>query len=254
MNLKNRFFTPFSVLHISKIILASALMCIAVLSNAQQKPLNEDVLVKTLSEKLSLTITAISDSPVPGLKQITTDRGLFYVSDDAEFFLQARVYNIKGAIIDETEMALQGMRLDGIGKFKDSAIEFKADDEKYVINVFTDATCGYCRKLHNEMDQLNDFGITVRYLAWPRAGLNSQVYKDTVSIWCSENQQEAITDAKAGEQVSSASCENEVAEHYRFGQQIGVNGTPNIVMPDGSLIRGYNPAPMLAEALKSISP
>jgi thiol:disulfide interchange protein DsbC len=214
---------------------------------------NDDAIMASLSAKLNLDVSSIADSPVPGLKQIFTDRGLFYVSDNGEFFLQARVYNITEGVEDETENALKGVRLDGIERFKDSAIEFTADKEKYVINVFTDATCGYCRKLHNEMPQLNDLGITVRYLAWPRAGLNSKVYQDTVSIWCSQDPNQAMNDAKAGKQVADAKCENEVAEQYKFGQQIGVSGTPNIVMPDGSVVPGYKPAQALALALKEAS-
>lgn len=214
---------------------------------------NDDALIASLSAKLNLKITSIADSPVPGLKQIFTNKGLFYVSDNGEFFLQARVYNLNNGIEDETENALKGVRLEGVKQFKDSAIEFAAENEKYVINVFTDATCGYCRKLHNEMAELNDLGITVRYLAWPRAGINSAVYRDTVSIWCSEDPHQAITDAKAGKSVNNAQCENQVAEQYRFGQQIGVSGTPNIVMPDGSVIPGYQPAQALALALKEAS-
>ena len=120
-----------------------------------------------------------------------------------------------------------------------------------MLNVFTDATCGYCRKLHNEMDILNDLGITVRYLAFPRQGLNSKVYSDAVSIWCSDNPQEAMTQAKAGGNVASTSCENEVAEQYNFGKAIGVNGTPNIILPDGTVIPGYQPAQALLTALRA---
>lgn len=212
-----------------------------------------DPLVKELSNKLNLQISAIGDSPVPGLKQVFTSRGLFYVSDDGNFFLQARVYDLANGMRDETEHALKSVRLEGIDKFKDSAIEFTAKDEQYVINVFTDATCGYCRKLHNEMQQYNDLGITVRYLAWPRAGVNSAVYRDTVSIWCSENPQKAMTDAKAGKAVNDANCENQVAEQFRFGQQIGVNGTPNIVLPDGTVVPGYQPAAAIAKTLREAS-
>lgn len=233
---------------VSTFILVSAITATYAVAQA-----NDKEIVAALSTKLSLNITSIADSPVPGLKQVFTDRGLFYVSDDGEFFLQARVYNIKDGVEDETENALKSVRLEGVKRFKDSAIEFTAENEKYVINVFTDTTCGYCRKLHNEMDELNDLGITVRYLAWPRAGINSQVYNDTVSIWCSADPHKAITDAKAGKSVNDAKCSNLVAEQYKFGQQIGVSGTPNIIMPDGSVVPGYQPAQALAQALKDAS-
>ncbi|GLR72705.1 bifunctional protein-disulfide isomerase/oxidoreductase DsbC [Agaribacter marinus] len=240
-----------------KQIILRALVAIVAIGFASLVSAQVDVKSKeftnSLGQKLKLRIDAVADSPIPGLVQLYTDRGLFYASDDGKHFLQARVYNVENSIVDVTENALKDMRMSGMGKFEDSAIVFKAKNEKHVINVFTDATCGYCRKLHNEMDQLNDLGITVRYLAFPRAGVGSSVYNDAVSIWCSKDPQDAITRAKAGETVASAKCENQVAEQYNFGKQIGVNGTPNIVFPDGSVVPGYQPAKTLAEALAQMA-
>ena len=102
------------------------------------------------------------------------------------------------------------------------------------------------------MKDYNDRGITVRYLAFPRGGINSQSYQDMVSVWCSADKQEAMTLAKNGESVDPQSCANNVAEQYNFAQRIGVNSTPNVILPDGTLIRGYQPAPDLLEALKTI--
>ncbi|MDP5041588.1 MAG: thioredoxin fold domain-containing protein, partial [Paraglaciecola sp.] len=165
---------------------------------------------------------------------------------------QARVYNLDAGMLNETELALSKMRLAGVEEFKDSVIEYKAKNEKYVVDVFTDITCGYCRKLHGEMDKYNDLGITVRYLAYPREGLRGQTYKNMVSVWCASDPQEAMDDAKNGQTVASKVCENKVAEQYAFGQQIGVNGTPNIILPDGSLIPGYQPPNLLEQALKAL--
>lgn len=212
---------------------------------AQTPSADTEALTASLSQKLQLRIDAVADSEVPGLLELYTERGLFYASKNGEYFLQARVYHIEDGIVDITENSLKKMRLSGIARFEESAIEFKAKKEKYVINVFTDTTCGYCRKLHNEMDQLNKLGITVRYLAFPRAGIKSAVYTDTVSIWCAKNPSDAMTRAKAGEKIPTASCANAVADQYNFGKQIGVNGTPNIILPDGSVVPGYQPAEQL---------
>jgi thiol:disulfide interchange protein DsbC len=231
-------------------VLSAMILLTGTTAHAQTSLANNDELAANLGQKLQLRINTIADSPVPGLLELYTDRGLFYASANGDYFLQARVYNVKDDIVDVTENSLKKMRLEGLSKFKDSAIEFTAKNEKYVVNVFTDATCGYCRKLHNEMDQLNDLGITVRYLAFPRAGLNSDVYKEAVSIWCSKNPQDALTKAKAGEQVASATCKNSVAEQYNFGKQIGVNGTPNIILPDGTVVPGYQPAKAIETALQ----
>lgn len=44
-----------------------------------------------------------------------------------------------------------------------------------------------------------------------------------------------------------ASCDNPVAKQYQLGQMIGVNGTPAIVLANGKMIPGYQPAPQLAK-------
>lgn len=205
-----------------------------------------------LQAKIGLKISAIGDAPVPGVLQLITDRGLFYASQNGKYLFRASIYSVDEGMRNVTEDALGSMRLDGLAKFEDGVIEYKAADEKYVVNVFTDITCGYCRKLHNEMAQYNDLGITVRYLAFPRGGLRSPSYTDMVSVWCADDKQQAMNDAKAGSKVATKSCQTQVAEQYAFGQKIGVNGTPNIILPDGSVIGGYQPPKQLEQALKAL--
>ncbi|WP_414829830.1 bifunctional protein-disulfide isomerase/oxidoreductase DsbC [Alteromonas sp. H39] len=226
------------------IMLATVLLS----SNGIAAEPQDDVTAK-IESKLGFDVIAVADAPVEGLYQVTTNKGLFYISKDGKYLVQARIYNMDAGMRNETEVALSSLRLDGISAFDDSAIEFTAENEKHTITVFTDITCGYCRKLHREIETFNDLGITVRYLAFPRSGLNSQGFKDMVSVWCAEDQQQAMTDAKAGENVKAQTCKNKVAQQYEFGQQIGVNGTPNIILPDGSLIPGYQPAEAIAQVL-----
>ena len=212
-----------------------------------------DIVKQKVENELSFPVTAIAESPVPGLLQLTTQRGLFYASEDGKYLLRANVYNLDEGLRNETEMAMTGMRLEGLKQFENSMIEFKAENEKYVINVFTDITCGYCRKLHKEIDEYLALGITVRYLAFPRAGLNSKGFNDMVSVWCATDPNAAMTAAKLGEDVDNVRCANKVADQYRFGQQIGVTGTPNIIMPNGTVIPGYQPAKELAQAIRENS-
>tara|TARA_R110002167_G_scaffold27444_21_gene93394 strand:- start:464 stop:1186 length:723 start_codon:yes stop_codon:yes gene_type:complete len=220
--------------------------------NAADKVENFELVKQKIQNTLGMKVSSIADSPIPGLLQLETDKGLFYSSENGKFLLQARVYNLDEGMRNETEIALSQMRLAGVDEFKNSVIEYKAKDEKYVVDVFTDISCGYCRKLHGEMAQYNDLGITIRYLAYPRDGLRGQTYKNMVSVWCAENPQKAMDNAKSDKPVTPKSCESQVAEQYAFGQMIGVNGTPNIILPDGSLIPGYQPPKMLEQALKAL--
>jgi thiol:disulfide interchange protein DsbC len=235
----------------TKLLLIGSISLLSFTVAAEKAQNNFEALEKKIETTLQMEVESIGDSPVTGLLQVLTARGLFYTSLDGNYFLQANIYNLDEDMRNETDAAMSGLRIEGLEKFTDSVIEFKAKDEKYVVNVFTDITCGYCRKLHNEMSQYNDLGITVRYLAFPRAGINSQPYNDMVSVWCADDPQKAMTDAKNGTQIPNKSCSTKVAEQYTFGQKIGVQGTPNIVMPDGSVVPGYQPAPVLAQALQA---
>ena len=119
-------------------------------------------------------------------------------------------------------------------------IVYGPENPKRVVNVFTDIDCGWCRRLHTEVPKLTAAGVQVRYYAFPRAGLNSESAKKYVSVWCSENQQQAMDYAKAGNVPAVKTCENPISDTYQLGQQVGVRGTPNIILDDGSTPRaGY---------------
>lgn len=128
-------------------------------------------------------------------------------------------------------------------------IVYGPKDAKRHITVFTDIDCGYCRKLHREVPELNAAGVQVRYLAFPRSGVGQDSYKKYVSVWCNADQQEALTMAKSGESVPSATCDNPIAENYNLGRSVGVSGTPTIIMDDGTLTPGYVPFAALLERM-----
>lgn len=200
--------------------------------------------------EIGLKVNSVADSPVPGLLQVLTDHGLFFASQDGRYLVEGQVFDLqKKAMVNDQIMA--SVRKAGIDKMKASAIEFKAPNEKHVITVFTDTSCGYCRKLHNEMQTYLDAGITVRYLAFPRGGVQSETFSQLESIWCVLNKQDAMTKAKSGEFVAASSCKNNVAEQYKLGASFGIQGTPAIVLPDGSMIPGYQPAAQLVAAMAS---
>lgn len=230
---------------------AGVLLSASLVSQAEEDKSYQQVKNK-IEQTIGFDVISIADAPISGLLQVSTNQGLFYTSKDGNYLMQGRIFNVNAGMRNETEVALSEMRIDGLSDFTDSVIEFKAKNEQYVVNVFTDITCGYCRKLHAEIEQYNKNGITVRYLAFPRGGLSSESYLDMVSVWCAKDQQKAMTIAKSSGEVSRASCENSVAQQYAFGQRVGVSGTPNIILPDGSMVPGYQPANTLLNSLREI--
>ena len=237
---------------VTRVLAAIAFATVAVNPLQAQEAVTEHAALKSrIQEVAGLKVLAISPAPVAGLLQILTQRGLFYVSEDGKYFIQGVVYNTADGMKNMTEVALSATRLDGVKRLAKDAIEFKAEKEKYAVTVFTDTSCGYCRKLHDEMSEYNRLGITVNYLAFPRSGPGSPNFVEMESLWCASDKQQAMTLAKAGKKIDQVSCVNSVRQQYEFGQQAGVTGTPAIVLPDGAIMPGYLPAEKLESVLKN---
>lgn len=236
-----------------KILAALALSLIPVFANSLENKLDpKDPLIERFA-RLGVEVTEIHETPIEGLKELVTNRGVIYTSLDGQFL-------VRGAIIDLdnrtnlTELKTKSLRNNQLQTVEDSMIVYKAPDEKHKITIFTDITCGYCRKLHNELDDLLSAGVTVRYLAFPRNGLQSSGYTALINVWCANDSQTALTRAKAGENIVSAmNCGAPLVEHYNLGKSFGFNATPAIILEDGTVIPGYQSAPELINALKAIN-
>jgi thiol:disulfide interchange protein DsbC len=206
--------------------------------------------VRQQFSQLNLKVNAVAEAPLEGLLQVFTDKGLFFTSKDGQYFIEGNIYDLTNKVLINDEQMRPYIQRQ-LAASKDGVIEFKAQDEKFVINVFTDPSCGYCRKLHNEMKDYNAAGITVRYLAFPRGGLSSETYLQMQHIWCSKDSRSAMSTAKEGKDVTPAMCSNPVKAQYEMGQSFGISGTPAIILPSGRLIPGYQPAKALLAQLKA---
>jgi len=194
-------------------------------------------------------VESIKQHDASGLYIVQLQDGpALYSTENGQYFLVGDLYRLdENGLINETEEA----KLAQIETIPENQMIIYAatGEEKAHVSVFTDITCGYCRMLHSEVSELNDLGITVRYLAFPRAGIDSEPYQQMVSIWCSDNPQKWMTNAKLGKKVPENDCENPVADQYSLGQSIGVRGTPTLVLSTGKLVPGYLPAAKLAKEL-----
>lgn len=211
-----------------------------------------DELTDRLTERLKSVIpdaapNSITKTPIPGMYEANYGMQIYYISEDGNYIFDGEIINL-ATRASLTSNAISGARKDKVAAMPvDQNIVFPAVGEtKHVITVFTDIDCGYCRKLHNQMADYNKLGIEVRYMMFPRAGLQSESYNKAVSAWCADDQQGELTKAKNGKVIASAECANPIAAQYQLGQEIGVTGTPAIVTEDGQIIPGYRkPADML---------
>ncbi|CAI8157793.1 MAG: Thiol:disulfide interchange protein DsbC [Pseudidiomarina mangrovi] len=198
-------------------------------------------------------VESVQPSPIAGVYEVITDQGLFYVANDGALLISGRMYDITGPEpVNISDLSLNSMRQQQLQQYTDTMLVYAAPQEKHVITVFTDPTCGYCKQLHQNMAQYHDAGVTVRYLAYPRSGVSGSAGKTLQNVWCSSDPLNALSVAKNGGIVPAARCDNPVAEHYALGQKFGVTGTPAIILPNGELIPGLLPLPMLLERLADL--
>lgn len=201
-----------------------------------------------------LAVDSIKPSPVSGLYELTSGPIVIYASNDGRYLLAGDVIDLASADEDRniTEPARRDARVSVLKRLhpKEMVI-YRPKDVKAVVTVFTDADCGYCRKLHAEIPRLMDLGVEVRYLAYPRQGQGSATYTKMEAVWCSKDPKGMMSKVMAGKHVETITCRNSIPEQLILGQKLGISGTPTLVFEDGTLWGGYLTAEKLAkEAMK----
>ncbi|MGZ4993507.1 MAG: DsbC family protein [Methylobacter sp.] len=211
---------------------------------------DENAIRQALTKSIpSIKVGSVKPSEISGLYEVTVGGNIFYASDDGKYLIQGHLVDI-AARTDLTEEKLGGARKQALEKLgQDKMIVFKPKESKYTVSIFTDIDCGYCRKLHSEIDQYMAQGITIQYLFFPRAGKGSDSYNKAISVWCADDRKAALTAAKKGDTPPVKTCTNPVDEHMQLAEDFEVKGTPMIVTEKGNIFPGYLPAKQLAEAL-----
>ena len=199
----------------------------------------------------SVKVDSVKPAVVKGLFEVVVGANTYYVSEDGKYLLQGRLVDV-AARKDLTEEKLNVTRKLAIEKMgQANMIVFKPKISKYTVTIFTDIDCGYCRKLHSEIDQYLAQGITIQYLFFPRAGKGSDSYNKAVSVWCAEDRNAALTAAKKDQKLPEKTCDNPIDKHMQLAAEFDVKGTPMIISENGNVYPGYLPAKQLVEALEN---
>ena len=193
--------------------------------------------------------TGIAESVIPGVYEVVVGARLFYLTADGQHQIVGQIINIpRGQDIAVARRA--EVRAEALSALSESdMVIFEPEQPKHTVTVFTDIDCGYCRKLHQEIDDYLDRGIRIRYVSYPRTGVNYAAYDKAVSVWCADDRHDAMTRAKAGEPIAAQRCDHPILEHIALGRAFSLRGTPTLVTESGDLFPGYVPADALADQL-----
>lgn len=204
-----------------------------------------------IARRLEVKVEDIKPSPIAGLYEIRSGAEVGYVSEDGRFYVDGDVFDMTSKA-NLTEQRRQEGRITLMAAVSDGdAIIFAPTGTvRHTLTVFTDIDCTYCRRLHQEIGELNRLGIRVRYLMYPRNGPDTEAWRKAEAVWCSADRRDALTRAKRGETIKPGKCETPIAAHYALGRQLGIQGTPGIITDRGEYLAGYLPAASMAEYLE----
>ncbi len=215
---------------------------------------SEGIIKQRLGEILpDIDVDSVAPSPLEGLYEVVIGQRLVYVTGDGKFLIQGNLIDLEQQknLTEPRISAIKAAVVQGLDE--EQMVIFGPKDAKHSVTVFTDIDCGYCRKLHSEMASYSEKGIRIRYLFFPRAGVNSGSYTKAVSVWCADDRQEAMTLAKQGKAIEQRDCPNPVKHDLELGAEMGVTGTPSIVLDNGTMVPGYVPADRLLAVLENAS-
>lgn len=247
--------------HILSKLVFTSVLCAAMFTAIIAKASDEAEQLETVRANIVLNLSDIpvdhlAATQVPGIYEIISEGQVYYVDSTATFLFDGSLVDLKERKnLTELSMVAQNLRyIDAIGE--ENMLIYSSDTKQPTrsMSVFTDLDCPFCQRLHSELDVLLDAGVSVRYLLFPRAGLNTQAHKNLESVWCASDRHAALTTAKRGELAPQASCDNPITEHVALARQLGLTATPMIYLDDGQRINGYLDAHTLLEVFDETVP
>ena len=203
-------------------------------------------------------ITPPVETPVKGVYQTRFGDKFAYLIENGRYVFIGEMFDLERAQ-NLTEISRRVIIRDELAKVAESnmAIFPASETEKAQLTVFTDTSCPYCIKLHEEVGYLQKAGITVRYLPYPRGGERGPGYSTLKQVWCAEDKRTALDIGKGitkGE-LPAGNCEaaDFVDRGYQLGNQLGVTGTPALYLQNGVSVSGYVPyAELIPMVLKDL--
>jgi thiol:disulfide interchange protein DsbC len=235
-------------------MIKSLFLIIVLLSNSAQASKEEVIqqLSRFFGEINKQDITA---SPFKGVYEVITYNPIdsILVSEDGKYLIQGDVVNLTTRSLIQKSAKVKNLKSSLINAINDKdKITYQANNEKYVVHVFTDIDCPFCKKLHLEIDKMNNLGITVKYLGAPLASLHPRAQGKMQKIWCADDRNQAMDEYNLSREVPDVqACNNPVAQQLAVSQQLGVTGTPAIFLSDGTHLPGYLPADKLLTEIQA---
>jgi thiol:disulfide interchange protein DsbC len=248
---------------IKRVLLLLTMSFFACAVSAQQEDLKVvENNIKQANAKLAnanvVVVRELSEHQLPGLYEVRLDGRTLVVTKDGSKAIIGEVFDLQ-KMINLTRVEQQ--KSQAVLVEKELAKMTEKDFVTYPANgetigklyVFSDTTCGYCRKMHLEVQSYQNAGIEVKYIPYPRNRLvdGDPAFESMKQVMCASNKTEAMTRIKAdsdnGDYVQDnydSACVDSVLKGRLAGERIGLEGTPFMYLSKGEMqiVPGYRPA------------
>ena len=232
-----------------KIIIISSLFFIISCSNTENEIEQAEKLIKDSYPNVSIeNIRKVNEN----FFEVIIQGEIFYLSSDNEYLISGNLINLRTKE-NITEASRKERRLNVLENLSsENMVIYKPNKTNHILTIFSDTSCPYCQKFHDEIGQLVENNIEVRYVLFPRFGQDSDTYSQMISIWCSEDRNQALDNAFSDVTIATnTKCEIPINENLGLAQRLSVAGTPTMFTEDGTVIPGYQPASQIVDFLNN---
>ncbi len=215
---------------------------------------NEAAIRKAFTERLpTLKVDEVRPAPMPGLWELRIGNEIRYTDPTGSFLIEGELLDLKSRKNLTEERVTQLNRVDFASLPLKDAMVWKSGSGKRRIAVFADPNCGYCKRFERGLQEMKD--VTVYTYLIPILGGDSA--EKSRSIWCAKDSTATwLGWMLKGEMPpkSAPGCDDGVIErNLALSRRIHVNGTPAIVLEDGSRIPGAVSAAELEKRLQALN-
>ena len=197
-------------------------------------------------------------SPVRGLWEIVIEdkgqRGIMYVGFSKRHVIAGPIFDVDAGLNKTQESFEQlgpppAQYVDAAKIPLEPALVLGEKDARYKVAVFTDPDCPFCAKAHEEMKKVaaerKDIAFFLKLMPLT---FHPDAFWKSQSILCKSSLQ-WLEDNFAKKEIPKPDCDNraEIEANIKVAQELGITGTPTLVLPDGLVVRGVKDAKTLIE-------
>jgi thiol:disulfide interchange protein DsbC len=199
-----------------------------------------------------IEIKSIAKAPIAGLYEVNLGSRIIYSDSNGD-------YVIVGDLVDtKTRANLSEARMAELNKVDfarlplvDAVKVVKGNGSRKMV-VFSDPDCPYCRQLETTISSIDD--VTVYTFLYPV--LSPDSLAKSRAIWCAPDRARTweawMQDHRVPEPAPVICDTSAIDNNLALGREMGVRGTPTIILANGRRLPGAVSADALERALRDL--